>query len=66
MEQKIKRIGRIYSDIPGDTESEIMDVIEIDGEWYVGLDAYHYPENKAQLITFDIYNVPDDWKWVEE
>lgn len=61
----IKPIGKIYSDIPGDDTSPIMDVIELEGEWYVGLDAFNYPESGAQLITFDIYNVPDDWKWMK-
>lgn len=60
----IKKIGRIYSAIPGDTESEVMDVIEVEGDWFVGKDAFHWPECGCQLITFDIYNVPDDWKWM--
>lgn len=59
-----KKIGRIYSAIPGDTESEVMDVIEVDGDWFVGKDAFHWPESMCQLITFDIYNVPDEWKWM--
>ena len=60
----MEKIGKIRT--KASVILKAYEVIEIDGKLYAGIDAFSYPQNKADLRDLACLSFPDEWEWTEK